>query len=311
MLEEYITPSEATPSRSGLYANQLPGVTLQLLDDLTKDEQEDFQEFWNDLYARTILNFTDEVQAKLADKFHIDLELVSRETSKFLTTSNSGGFSGVKLEYTLPKYGKVHVLTVEVYANDDIEDAEIKFFDTDSGGALILTKTVDLEAGLNTINVDTDFSVDKLFIGYDADTFDLRGSENKFFGTYNSWSKLSCTFPCCFGNSQGSATQINGGGINAIYNVHCSIEKVIEQNINIFKNALWYRIGLELMRERILSDRFNRWTTLTTERATELQGIYITECEIKLSNSVRNLRMREDPVCFNCKSSVYSVNQLP
>src|SRR5689334_9225772 len=50
MLEGYITPSKETPSRSGLYANLLPGVTLQLLDDLTKDEEEDFEEFWLDIY---------------------------------------------------------------------------------------------------------------------------------------------------------------------------------------------------------------------------------------------------------------------
>ena len=35
----YITPSNDTPSKSGLYANGLPGVTLNLLDELTKDKK--------------------------------------------------------------------------------------------------------------------------------------------------------------------------------------------------------------------------------------------------------------------------------
>src|SRR5688500_17637604 len=103
MLEKYITPSKDTPSRSGLYWNQLPGVTLDLLSSLTKDEQEDFEEFADDLYARAIVNFIGEVQSRLADKFFVDLKLVSRETSKFEADINTSGLeSGIKIHYRLP-----------------------------------------------------------------------------------------------------------------------------------------------------------------------------------------------------------------
>lgn len=313
MFTDYITHSKDTPSRSGLYANQLPGVTLNLLDDLTKDEQEDFEEFWEDIYNRSIVNFVGDVQGKLADKFNIDLHLLSRETSSYKDDLNGNtGLAGIKLNYGLPKYGVLHVLTIEVYAESDQADAEFVFYETSEDGRELHSVTADLVEGINTINIDRDFSVDKLFISYDPELVSIRETKNRYFDScyYFSFSDTSCLFPC-YNNSQGSFTQVNGGGINVIYNAVCSIRKFTEDNLNIFKEAFWYRIGLELIRERIFSDRFNRWTTMQPEDAEKKEGAFAKECELKLSNAIRGLRLNEDPVCFTCKSAVYSNYQTP
>jgi hypothetical protein len=313
MFSSFITASKDTPSRSGLYANQLPGVTLNLLDDLTKDEQEDFAEFWSDIYERSIVNFVSEVQGKLADKFNIDLQLVSRETSEFKEDVNVGiGYAGIRLDYSLPKYGILHVATIEVLAEVDHEEIEFVFRDTDETGRELFTKTVSLEEGVNTIYVGQDFRVNKLFIGYDKELASLIETKNKFFDNchYLEFSDTSCLFPC-YNSSRGSFKQINGGGINVVYNATCSIRRFVEDNLSIFKESFWYRIGLELIRERIFSDRFNRWTTMMPEDAEKKENAFARECELKLNNAVRSLRLREDPVCFSCKSTVYSNYQLP
>lgn len=310
MLEGYITPSKETPSRSGLYANLLPGVTLQLLDDLTKDEEEDFEEFWLDIYQRAIINFIADIQARLSDKFLIDLKLVSRETSKFEDEYNtSGEVAGVKIHYRLPRYGKTHVVTVEVYSQG-VQTIELNFYDKDENGKLLKTVESELVEGYNTINVDSYFTVDELFVSYDSSAASISTTTNKYYDDYLIYDTLSCSFPC-YGGGQGSVTQINGGGLNVVFNSVCSIDKVVEQNINIFKDAFWYKIGQELIFERIHSDRFNRWTTLTTERAEQLGGNYDVWVSQKEDNAVKSLRMREDPVCFMCKSIVSQTYQLP
>jgi hypothetical protein len=309
MLEGYITPSKDTPSRSGLYANLLPGVTLQLLDDLTKDEEEDFMEFWDDIYQRAIINFIADIQQRLSDKFLVDLKLVSRETSKFENALNtSGEISGVKIHYRLPRYGKTQVVTLEVYS-ESVQTIEIDFYDKDENGKLLKTVEADLVEGLNTINVDTYFTVDELFIAYDATLTAISSTTTRYYDDYLFYDTLSCSFPCYSG--QGSVTHVNGGGFNVIFNSVCSIEKVIEQNINIFKDAFWYKIGQELIFERIHSDRFNRWTTLLPERAQELGGNYDAWVSQKEDNAVKSLRMLEDPICFTCKSIVNHTYQLP
>lgn len=309
----FITASKDTPSRSGLYANQLPGVTLNLLDDLTKDEQEDFNEFWDDIYERSIANFLSEVQGKLADKFHVDLKLVSRETSEFKQTLNTEtGYAGIKIEYKLPRYGVLHMGEIEVYADFAQQAVKFEFFEKDETGRKLHEVEVDLEQGVNHVFVGQDFRADKLFIAFDPALVSIRETKNKYFDNCNylEYSDLSCIFPCGT-NSQASVKQVNGGGINVIFNAVCSIRKFVEDNLNIFKDAFWYRIGLELIRERMFSDRFNRWTTMMLEDAEKKEAAYIQECEIKLNAAIKSIRINEDPVCFTCKSTVYSNYQIP
>lgn len=314
--EDFITSDKSIPSRSGLYGTSLPGVTLSLFDSLTKDEQVDYSEFWDDIYSVAQANFITDVQSKLADKFHIDLKLVSRETSEFTATENTGtGMAGLQIQFTLPKYARLQVLTIEVFslANYSSPEFELSIYDTDQNGELLYTTSAEISIGRNTIPIYQDFEVDQIYIAYNRHNYRLYQSENRYWASCNywNWSKLSCLFPCWGSSYNASVTQVNGGGLNVDFNIYCSIEKFICKNINIFKIAFLNKIGVDLMKERILSDRFNRWTTLTTERAKELMPYFSDEYDKHLMNSVANLKIQEDEICFQCKSTVSSRNLLP
>lgn len=314
--DDFITIGKSFPSRSGLYATNLPGVTLALFDDLAKDEQEDYIECWNDIYSNAQANFIADVQAKLSDKFHLDLKLVSRETSIFTKAENTfDGLAGVKLAYSMPKYARLQVLTIEVFALESYASPEfvVRIYDTDENGELLWEKSVEITAGRNIIDVFQDFEADALYITYSAADYRLYTSENRYYANcdyFGVFDKLACFFPVCTGSSA-SVTQVNGGGLNAKFVIYCSIEKFICENLNLFKKALLSKIGVELLRERVLSDRFNRFTTLTTDRATELMKFYQDEYDKDLMNSTSNLRIQEDMICFECKSIVSSTNLLP
>jgi len=322
-LDGIVSPDKTISSRGGLYANLLPGVTLSLLDDLTKDEQVDYLECWDDIYSRAKLNFVNEIQTKLADRFHIDQKLISRETSQFTDTTNTGSNPGIQIYFYASKYSRFYVTSIQVYSLTAVSGAVFTFYDTDVNGKVQGTKTADLSIGLNTIYVDQEFEVaDRLFIGYNSSLVSLRQTENRYFNNYSyfAFNKLECSYPCFFsgyrfgvegGEYSCSVFQINGGGLNVVFNIVCSIEKFICQNINIFKVAFWWRIGVELMMERIMSDRFNRWTTLTTERAKELMDMYKSNYDEHLKMSCGNLKMTEDNICFECKSAVSAKPMLP
>lgn len=322
-LDGIVSTDKTIPSRGGLYANLLPGVTLSLLDDLTKDEQADYLECWNDIYARAKINFINDIQTQLSGKFHIDQKLVSRETSQFDTMANTASNPGIQIYFYFSKYSRLYVSYIEVYSNTVVPNAVFTFYDTDINGLSQGNVTANLSIGMNRIYVDQEFEVsDRLFIGYDSTKLSLRQTENRYFNNYSyyAFNKLECSYPCFFsgyryGNEGGeyscSIFQVNGGGLNVVFNIVCSIEKFICQNINIFKSSLWWRIGVELMMERIMSDRFNRWTTLTTERAKELMDMYQANYDQQLKMSCNNLKMTEDNVCFECKSAVSAKPMLP
>jgi hypothetical protein len=310
----YITPSKDNPSKSGLYANGLPGVTLNLFDELTKDEQADWEEFWDDIYDRTKINLINDIQTRLADKFHLDLKLVSRETSKFNSENTNSGLAGITIDYDLPKYARLQVLSVGVDSLEDYASPEfnLRIYEDDSNGELLYNESHVIAEGKNTIEVYEDFEVDKIFVAYNASDYRLKSTENKYYANCSSFDKISCTFPCgVYGDYEASVFQVNGGGLNVKFVIYCSIEKFICENLNIFKTALWWRIGLELINERILSDRFNRFTTLTKERADDLKAFYNDEYLKHADNSVKNLRIKEDDICFECKSTVSTRSLLP
>lgn len=310
----YITIDRTEPSKSGYYVVDLPGITVRQLHDLAKDEQDDYQALFENIYGTAQINLERDVQEAIGERFHYDQKLVSRETSKILATVNaSAALSGVKIEFSLPKYARLTIVSIGFYAEENAISPEPAFYiyKDDENGELLSTITAEVTEGRNTIQVEEYFEEDTLFVAYNASDLQLRKTENKY---YSDWTyatdKLSCSFPCYFGQT-GSVQQINGGGLNVKFIVTCSMEKFICENLPIFKKALWYRIGVDLMKERIVSDRVTRFTVISEERATELMGVYSEDYQKALAAATKTIKITEDPVCFLCKAAISTITDLP
>lgn len=307
----YIGIDRSTTSRTGLYIVDLPGVEVNLLADLTTPDQANYLEFWNVIYARAWNNLISNVTDKLNGKFFIDAKLISRETSKFQESYNTGSEAGIRLDFDLPKYAKLHIVSIGVMAESSASspDFELNFYDTDSSGELLHTVNEDIEAGRNTINIDTDFEVSSLLVVYNADLVSLKKTENKYFPGSSTFNKVYCTIPCSFGEA--GVTQVGGGGLNVKFNVVCSVLKFVCENINIFKYAFLYKIGLEILNDRIYGNTVNCFTAMTPERATELKDFYTQEYDDRINAAMSGLNIYEDPFCFNCKNTVTAKTILP
>lgn len=301
-------------SKSGLYFTGLLGMTVNQLHSLTKDDQDDFEEFFDTIQDSAKAQLLIDLQAKLAARFHIDLKLVSRETSDYLTdTVDPGQIAGVKIQFLLPKYARLNILSIGFVSETESvsPEGQIFVYDTDSDGELLSTISAQVESGLNVVDVYQEFEKDNLFVGFNSDQLTLRKTENKYYpdGSYD-YQKLSCTFPCCYGGAA-SVQQINGGGLNVKFIITCSMEKFLCENLPLFKFALWYRIGVEAMKEAIQSDRVNRFTVLSPERATEKLALYLEDYNKAIEAATMNIRMQEDPICFSCKRTIGAVTSLP
>lgn len=312
--DNYIEIDSSTPSRSGLYAVNLPGVELSMLELLTKEDQADYLAFWDMIYKRAWDNLVSDLTHAMQDKFFVDSKLVSRETSQFKEGVNTGGgLAGVTIEFQLPRYARLHIISIDLWSEQDYASPEfqVKVFDTDADGDLLSTTDQSVIAGKNTVFIDQDYEVNKVFVAFDTDNYELRPTENKRYldSPYINYTCDECWFDC--GGYLGKVVQYNGGGLNVKYNVVCSIEKFLCENINLFKQAFYYKIGLELVIERRLGNRINRYMTLTEERQDELMVYYTTEYENNLKQSVRSQHMMEDPYCFTCKRVVDKKGSTP
>lgn len=288
-----------------------------MLEGLTKEDQDDYLEFWEMIVARAWTNMVSDISIALQNKFIVDSKIVSRITSEFKATVNSAsGLAGVKIEFSLPRYARIHINTIEVFSEQAYAspEARITIYDTDENGEVLYEGGHTLEEGRNKIGINLDFEVDNLFIAFDPGEVQFRETENKYYNNspYTNWSKLSCTFPCGFdGDYSGTVTQVNGGGLNVNYSVVCSIDKFSCENINLFKTAFWYRIGVELMDEALLGNRLNKYVTMTAERAAERSGYYGTKYSQNIGEAIKSQNIHEDPFCFRCKTLTTNKTVLP
>lgn len=314
--DNYITISaDIQTSRSGLYASDLPGISTELLDGIARAVSDDHDDIWATIYKRSWRNLVSDISKNIQDKFYMDLKLVSRETSQFKTSANtSSALAGIKLEFWLPKYARVHILSVEVFSNSSYAAGDvIKIYDTDENGELLKTVNSVISAGRNTINIDSDFQADKLFISYNPATYNFRQTENKYYANhYTHYDTVVCD-QCFYGDNsfRGLITQVNNGGLNIKYLVICSIERFVCENIKLFEDAFLYKIGHEITVERRLGERLNQFTVMTKERWDELEGFYKAQYEMNVMNAVRNQNMNEDDICFACKDTVRTDTLLP
>lgn len=306
--------SSVSLSESGLYVTDLLGVTIKQLDDLTKEDQDDYEAFFASLNKTAWRNLRIDTQKRLGNKFLLDKKLLTRETSEFNTTLNANtSLAGVKIHVDLPKYARLQILSIGVKSDQAYTSPEAEFYvyRKDESGELLSTFTKELSEGVNTIPVYTDYEEDELFIAYDPDILSLYSTQNRYYDDYIKFSKdLSCTFPCSYG-SEGYVQQVNAGGLNIKFVVYCSLDKFICENLNLFQNAFLYRIGVDLTRERRASDNVNRFTVMTAERADELFALYFDDYEKALSAVIDTINIKEDPICFVCKSIVTSRINLP
>lgn len=316
--DDYITISESIrPSRSGLYAVDLPGIDTEMLTSIARSVSDDYSDIiWTTIYKRARKNLVSDVSKNLAEKFFVDLKIISRETSKFKTDTNSNsGLAGVTLEFDLPKYARVHIVSVAVNSLQayTTPGLEIKIYEQDADGnnELLDTVTEDVD-GKTTINVDQDFEADKLFIAYDASTYSLKQTENKFYATpYNYFDTVTCDFCLSGGDWRGSVVQVNGGGLNVKYIVYCSAEKFVCENIKLFDQAFLYKIGEEITVERRMGERLSEFTIMSKERWDELGKWYKDQYQQDLMNVINQSNIPEDEVCFACKNTVRTETFLP
>lgn len=315
--DNYITISESTAeSRSGLYATDLPGIDREMLDGIARSVSEDADDIWATIYKRATRNLVSDVSKNIQDKFFMDLKLISRETSSFKDSNNSNsGLAGITLEFVLPRYAKLHIISIGVYSASVYAAGDVfKIYDTDENGELLDTITTAISAGRNTVNVDTDYEADKVFISFNPALYTFRETENRYFSDLNylTFGDVICD-QCFYGDPdfRGSVVQVNGGGINVKYLVYCSMEKFVCENIKLFEDCLLYKIGHEITVERRLGQRLNEFTVMTQERWEELETFYNTQYQQNVMNAIRSQNIPEDDLCFACKNTVRTESLLP
>ena len=110
--------SESTPE-SGLYVNDLPSVSLKMINDVGNEEQKNFVGVWNEIYTRTLNQFESDVLIKAQKYFKTTLvaenSISGYNADPYEVESSSAEFKGIAIDANsrISKYLSIYVNSVQ------------------------------------------------------------------------------------------------------------------------------------------------------------------------------------------------------
>lgn len=319
---------------SGVYINQLPGISLKSIDNLADAEQIDFLGVWDDVQERSLKRLQTKAINYFAKRYQLkkineSLSLPTYYTDGSQNTPASNNYRGFTFDlgWIPSPLAAIHVETLRLYVNTDVSGLTFKVYSMDdiNTGHEVDSFTADVTAGWNDIKVQKDYSYQKILVGYDASSIDsvymplnglLNGSPFYYYYPFGDFYQSPYQ-----GILQGAATA-NGTfapvnqsnnlyGLSGQISVVCSFDNILCANKNVFTNVLWYLLGSELMFERMYSDRLNRYTTIDAKRAADLRQEFEKIFDEEMAATFDGIELTSWDACLICNAQVQLVHSLP
>ncbi len=302
---------------SGLYINQLAGITLKSIDSLANSEQVSWPSVWKDVQTRAAAKFQNAVNTHFSKKYKLNSEKgVFRIFDENYDNENVNfndviwrGFTIRLSDISEP----ISVMTsafieyVEVY-NDMDGVSKISVFDLDDQTLLYTSGNVSFLPGVWTkIHVNREFTQRNIFVAYDSS--DVSSYDTNILvdnaSTCNSCDygiKIQGAYSDDLENPTVLSEGENSFGLTGRIVVGCSYTGLVCHNKHFFSTPWMYLLGAELMIEALYSERFNAYTTFNRKQAEELKDFYETEFEKALTSAVKGLTLSPNDKCFHCES---------
>lgn len=294
---------------SGLLINDLEGITTTQMEAVDNSNHYDVNETWNEIQERAIRLFEHDVRNKSSHVF---------KNYSLKNTVNTGEIEDFTLMPKEPKFSGIYFDLDYYYQNTKLKINSVWFnletaatFDIiiadAANGNEIERINVEGKQGINEIKILKEYATykyQKIFIGYEknldiseVDTWETAEIESVEFG--ESQAPYYKSFTSAY------------TGIGVIYSIDCSIDNLVCQRLETFTVPFWYLLGIQFVKEKINSDRINRFTMLDTEQAKMLRAEFEKQYNDSLNSAMRDLNFPEDNQCFICNRVVNKRKMLP
>jgi hypothetical protein len=320
------TQGAATPE-SGMYINDLPGITVAQLTDIANAEQATFLEVWNTVQRRSSKIFETAFTNAMSKKYRLkkiseSFQLSSTVDTTVTTPMQSGTLRGILIDcyYIKSPFHYIPLNKVHLYIGSPVPSSPIPLYVYevhDNNLTLLDTFSVTAVAGWNDITINKKYADSAmLYIAYDATEvdsvqllLDSQDLDGRFWASYDwFWSHLYIQGASYAG---GQFTEgYDTFGLTATIGLQCSFDVLVCNYKNELATAWWYLLGAELMQERIYTDRINRYTTVDLSRAKDLRAQLKQDFMNELLTFVDSIHLTGD-WCIECDAQVKRVEAIP
>lgn len=327
-----------TPSASGMYLSQLPGMDAEWFDAIADGEQVTAQGLWNDVQEMAAATFREDIISEFGKRYMVKQVTQSVDLGKQIDTTSTTPpilkYYGLLIQTELPdsqcacsNLQKIFIQSLSFYYSGANPNPSITLTFKDAD--LLTTEytlTQNAVAGWNTIWLDREFNASRLYVfvsgnmdnyvKLDLSQFFLQnfGPVNVGWSQWGAWgSFLSFGFGGCGCQAmvQGVSyddvanvanTDSNAFGVSVVLSTRCSFDQIVCNNKQHFASLWQHCLAIELLNYRINSSRLNKWTTITKDQAISLQTLFTQ----KYRGGVQEKTMLEYP--GKLQSSVTSIS---
>lgn len=309
----------STAPPSGLYVNDLPGISLKQLVSLTTEEESTYIDMWNMIQRRAQNRFSLDVREAMGKHYKLNSLMQGINLGNTIKSTNVNpnhqwqGFSiemveDEDYEYVPSPLASIHIQELRYFETDLAPSPiDIKIFDLYSLQELFTYNFTPVN-GWNTIQVNTTFhnnyNVNSwgVLCAYDG-SVTLNCAQTDI-PTYHS------TPSCCDVRIRGANSNANvvsytsdTYGLYGTFSVVCNWDAIVCQNKTIFSRAYWHLLGIELITEQLYSNKINKFTTVDLNRANELRKEYQVEYMKSLEQISGGFKFYCD-CCIECNGQV-------
>lgn len=310
---------------SGLYVNQLPGITLESIQKVSDSENINFMGAWKEVKVRSWSRLENDLRIALKKRYKLKSVNANAKISSVIDEatiiSAAEYYRGVVIDLgSEVSFLSIGINSFSLKLPNTVSSLNIKVFDQDGNMLESITRE-NAPAGKNIFPIGRNFLTSILFIGVDATMVPLYSSSVSS-DTHASCCKCVQTIcdncqPAIYG-TESPIAGFNIGtegsnlfGFEVDYSVVCDYSSIICRNKPEFTYPWLYLLGAELMQERLFSTRLNRFTTIDKEAAADLRDYFTEEYQSALEESIQGIEVSEVDCCIICNPIIYRRAILP
>jgi len=316
---------------SGLYINDYPGMSSELMEKIATPEQASYIGMWNSAQAVGYVRIKRDIQLALFQSAEAQLDQVLFQTSKnfvqqwqqIQTVPQEAILKGAFVSIQGSKYLSIRIKQLFVYnAGSTVVTACPWYIYQTQDGSILDQGTYDMQPGMNYVPINNEFysDFDKINIMAAVDCTNLETTTGMFIDwgwnqmelecatrfTYlwrNGWSIFPVTAPLGYGFGDSWSQDNSQSGVYMDAQLLCSLDSFICQQKEFLVDAWANLLCYQILWAKVASPRANYFSQGNREFTERAMATFLDGYNQSLAIWARQLNLRGEGLCFNCDNA--------
>jgi len=316
---------------SGVYINDYPGMSSELMEKIATPEQASYIGMWNSAQAVAYVRIKRDIQLALFQSAEAQLDQVLFQTSKnfvqqwqqIQTVPQEAILKGAFVSIQGSKYLSLRIKQLFVYnAGSTVVTACPWYIYQTQDGSILDQGTYDMQPGMNYVPINNEFysDFDKINIMAAVDCTNLETTTGMFIDwgwnqmdlecatrfTYlwrNGWSIFPVTAPLGYGFGDSWSQDNSQSGVYMDAQLLCSLDSFICQQKEFLVDAWANLLCYQILWAKVASPRANYFSQGNREFTERAMATFLDGYNQSLAIWARQLNLRGEGLCFNCDNA--------